>query len=112
MTTLTQAHRPITALAVSCRSRLQASTDVRHYAPEPPLVMRGSPGIVMEVRSGLPAGGSRIRTLGPPAKAAELGAVSAAAMQPETSQADARQQPSSFPGGHAFSDHTKKQESG
>jgi hypothetical protein len=33
--------------------------------------------------------------------------LSAAAMQPETSQADARQQPSSFPGGHAFSDHTK-----
>jgi hypothetical protein len=33
-------------------------------------------------------------------------------MQPETSQADACQQPSSFPGGHAFSDHTKKQESG
>jgi Integrase core domain len=53
----------------------------------------------------LSAGGSRIRTLGPLAKA-ELGAVSAAAMQPETSQADARQQPSSFPG-HAFSGHTK-----
>ncbi len=64
-----------------------------------------------QVRTRLPAGGKEIRTLGPPAKA-ELGAVSAAAMQPETSQADACQQPSSFAGGHAFSDHTKKQESG
>jgi hypothetical protein len=44
---------------------IEAATPSMGFAPE------------NEVRTGLPAGGSRIRTLGPPAKA-ELGAVSAA----------------------------------
>src|SRR5437764_13919328 len=54
----------------------------------------------------LSAGGSWIRTLGPPATA-ELGAAGGRSYPGEDVAADGRQQTSSFRGGYAFSGHTE-----